>query len=141
VEGNGITPYSEVIRAVGFVYGAAAVYRWTVVGNLFQFAYLGCPSRNSLCRGELFVLLPCFWRDGEKLVLGDGDGDVQGAVDDFADDGGVFNGGGYQSWGPEVSEAAVFLMIGKVTAGAAIVVLDSVAGPAALGLVPLATPT
>jgi hypothetical protein len=76
------------------MYGGPAVYRWTVIGNLFQFAYLGCPSRNSLHHGELFVLLPCFWRDREKLTLGDGDGDVQGAVDDFADDGRVFDRSG-----------------------------------------------
>jgi hypothetical protein len=139
VEGNGIAPYSEVIRAVGVVYGAAAVYRRSVIGNLFQFAYLGCPSGNSSCRGKLFVLLLCFWRDGEKLALGDGDRDVQGAVDDFADDGGVFDGVVYRYWGPEVLEAAVFLTIGEVTAGVAMVVLDGVAGPAALGLVPLAT--
>jgi hypothetical protein len=39
----------------------------------------------------------------------------------------------YRYWGLEVSEVAVFLTVGRVTAGAAIVVLDSVAGPAALG--------
>jgi hypothetical protein len=90
----------EVIGAVWVMYGAAAVYCQSVVGNLFQFAYLVRPSGNSLRRGELFVLLPCFWRDGEKLVLGDGDRDVQGTVDDFADDGGVFNGGGVSILGP-----------------------------------------
>jgi hypothetical protein len=49
---------------------------------------------------ELFVLLPCFWGDGEKLMLGDGDGDVQGVVEDFADDDWVFNRGGVVVLGP-----------------------------------------
>jgi hypothetical protein len=82
------------------MYGATAIYCQAVVRNLFQFSDLSCPSRNLSCCGELFVLLLCFWGDGEKLVLGDGDGDVQGAVDDFADDGEVFDGGGVAVLGP-----------------------------------------
>jgi hypothetical protein len=85
------------------MYGATTVYFRAVVRNLFQFADLGCPSGNSSCCGELFVLLPCFWGDGEQLALDDGDGDVQGAVDDFADDGRVFDRGGVAVLGLEAS--------------------------------------
>jgi hypothetical protein len=44
--------------------------------------------------------LYCFHADGVKLALSDGDGDIQGAVDDFADDGRVFSRGGVAVLGP-----------------------------------------
>jgi hypothetical protein len=64
------------------MYGAPTVYCQAVFRNFFQFTNLYCPSGNLSCCGELFVLFPSFRGDGKELALGDGDGDVQGTVDD-----------------------------------------------------------
>jgi hypothetical protein len=123
------------------MYGGPAVYCQAVVGDFLQFTKLCCSCHNLSCRGELLVLLPDFWGNGQEFVLGDEDRDVQGTVDNFAGNGGVFNGGGVAVLGPGVSGAVVFLTVRAVMAGVVtVVVLGGVAGPVTLVLVSLATP-
>jgi hypothetical protein len=91
------------------MYGAPAVYCQAVIRGFFQFTNLCCPCRNLSHCGEFIVLFLCFRGDGKELALGDGDGDVQGTVDNFVDYGRVFNRGGVAILGPRgVGDGGIF---------------------------------
>jgi hypothetical protein len=91
------------------MYCGAALYCQAVIRGFFQFTDLCCPCRNSLHCGEFLVLFLCFQGDGKELMLGDGDRDVQGMVDNFADHGRIFNGGGVAVLGPrDVGDSGIF---------------------------------
>jgi hypothetical protein len=47
-----------------------------------------------LRRSQFLILHPRLWGDGQEFSLSDGDGDIEGMVDNFEDDGWVLNGGG-----------------------------------------------
>jgi hypothetical protein len=93
-EGDGVTTHSKVIGAIRIVYHTATVYCWAVVRDFLQLTNFHCSSRHSPCHGQFFVLLLCFWGDGEQFSLSDGNGDIEGTVNNFEDDSRVLDGGG-----------------------------------------------
>jgi hypothetical protein len=122
------------------MYGTTAVYYQAVFRYLFQLANLGRPSGNSSCRGELFVLLSGFWGDGKELALGDGDGDVQDAVDNLSYDGRVFDGGGVTVLGSRGVGGGGIFDNQRSDSGGSDSGSEGVVGPATLVLVSLAAP-